>query len=102
SNPDNKNVTGQTTDSLSDSSFKVTAESFADLQLLRYRVPGFEELSLQQKKLAYYLSEAVLSGRDIIYDQLGKDNLLVRKTLENIFNTYKGDRKSAEWHQFKT
>ena len=82
--------------------FKVTAESFADLQILRYQVPGFDELSLQQKKLAYYLSEAALSGRDIIYDQSGKYNLLVRKTIDNIFNTYTGDRTSEDWQKFKT
>ncbi|MBC7914635.1 MAG: dihydrofolate reductase, partial [Pyrinomonadaceae bacterium] len=82
--------------------FRVTAESFADLQILRYQVPGFNELNLQQKKLAYYLSEAALSGRDIIYDQSGKYNLLVRKTIENIYSTYKGDRKTADWQKFKT
>ncbi|WP_423149490.1 dipeptidyl-peptidase 3 family protein [Rubrolithibacter danxiaensis] len=85
-----------------DSTFDVAAESFADLQLLRYRVPGFDELSLQQKKLAYYLSEAALAGRDIIYDQKGKYNLLVRKTIETIYGTYKGDRKSADWDKFKS
>lgn len=82
--------------------FKVTAESFADLQLLRYQVPGFEQLSLNQKKLAYYLSEAILSGRDIIYDQRGKYNLLVRKTIENIYSTYKGNRNSDDWKKFQT
>lgn len=85
-----------------DQKFDVFAESFADLQILRFQVPGFGELPLQQKKLAYYLSEAALSGRDIIYDQSGKYNLLMRKTLENIYSTYKGDRKSADWNQFKT
>lgn len=85
-----------------DKPFKVTAESFADLQVLRYQVPGFDGLSLQQKKLAYYLSEAALSGRDIIYDQSGKYNLLVRKTIENIYSTYKGDRSSEDWNKFKT
>ncbi|MBC8054677.1 MAG: dihydrofolate reductase [Sphingobacteriaceae bacterium] len=85
-----------------DKNFKVLAESFADLQILRYQVPGFDELSLQQKKLAYYLAEAALSGRDIIYDQSGKHNLLVRKTIENIYSTYKGDRKSADWQKFLT
>ncbi|WP_207532999.1 dipeptidyl-peptidase 3 family protein [Desertivirga arenae] len=84
------------------SSFDVNAEAFADLQILRYQVPGFETLSLQQKKLAYYLYEAGLSGRDIIYDQKGKYNLLVRKTIENIYGTYKGDRKTADWEKFKT
>lgn len=82
--------------------FEVTAESFADLQLLRYQVPGFDQLSLRQKKLAYYLSEAALSGRDIIYDQRGKYNLLVRRTLENIYGTYKGNRHTSEWEKFKT
>ncbi|PWG82085.1 dipeptidyl-peptidase 3 family protein [Pararcticibacter amylolyticus] len=81
--------------------FEVSAESFADLQLLRYQVPGFDQLTLQQKKLAYYLSEAGLSGRDIIYDQRGKYNILVRKTIENIYATYKGDRKNANWEKFK-
>lgn len=81
--------------------FKVTAEAFADLQLLRYQVPGFEKLTLQQKKLAYYLTEAGLSGRDIIYDQRGKYNLLIRKTIENIYSTYQGDRKSDNWNKFR-
>ena len=84
------------------SNFEVNAEAFADLQILRYQVPGFETLNLQQKKLAYYLYEAGLSGRDIIYDQKGKYNLLVRKTIENIYGTYKGDRKTADWQKFKT
>ena len=55
-------------------SFDYTVEQFADLQLLRYKVPGFDELSLQQKKLVYYLSEAALHGRDILFDQNGKYN----------------------------
>lgn len=82
--------------------FNVMAESFADLQVLRYQVPGWEELSLQQKQLAYYLYEAALSGRDIIYDQLGKHNLSVRKTNEAIFNSYKGQKSGAEWDHFLT
>ena len=80
--------------------FKVTAEAFADIQVLRYQVPGFNELSLNQKKLSYYLSQAALSGRDIIYDQHGKYNLLIRKTLENIYSTYKGNRTTADWAKF--
>lgn len=91
----------QETASTVDSTFDVKAESFADLQLLRYQVPGFDELSLQQKKLAYYLSEAALSGRDIIYDQRGKYNLLIRKTLENIYGSYKGDKKTVDWEKFR-
>ncbi|GAB2770211.1 dihydrofolate reductase [Rhabdobacter roseus] len=82
--------------------FKVMAESFADLQVLRYQVPGWEELSLQQKTLAYYLYEAALSGRDIIYDQHGQYNLTVRKTLEAIYGTYSGSKSGEDWEQFQT
>ena len=84
-----------------DSTFNVEAESFADLQVLRYQVPGFDQLTLQQKKLAYYLSEAALCGRDITYDQRGKYNLTIRKTLENIYATYDGDKNTKEWEQFR-
>ncbi|MEO7305858.1 MAG: hypothetical protein ABIR78_11930 [Ferruginibacter sp.] len=85
-----------------DSTFKVEAESFADLQVLRYQVPGFNELSLQQKQLAYYLSEAALAGRDIIYDQKSKYGIMLRKTLETIYGTYKGDKTSDDWKKFET
>jgi dipeptidyl-peptidase-3 len=81
--------------------FQVAAESFADLQLLRYQIPGFEELSLQQKKLAYYLYEAALSGRDMIYDQKDRNGILLRKTLENMYDTYSGDKNSADWKNFE-
>ena len=84
-----------------DSNFKVEAEGFADLQLLRYQVPGFNALTLQQKQLAYYLSEAALSGRDIIYDQKSKYGLMLRKTLETVYGTYKGDKASADWKKFE-
>ncbi len=81
--------------------FNVRAESFADLQLLRYQVPGWEELSLQQKKLAYFLYEAALAGRDIFYDQNGKNNLTVRKTIEAVYGTFKGSKSGADWDNFK-
>src|SRR5882762_7583425 len=61
-----------------DTNFKVEAEAFADLQILRYQVPGFNDLSLQQKQLAYYLTEAALCGRDIIYDQKSKYGIMLR------------------------
>src|SRR5690606_10809445 len=80
----------------------VTVDAFADLEILRYEVPGFESLSLQQKKLAYYLYRAALSGRDIIYDQRGKDNLTIRKTLEAIFNNPQTDKSGDEWAKLKT
>lgn len=85
-----------------DSTFKVEAESFADLQLLRYEIPGWNELSLQQKQLAYYLYEAALSGRDIIYDQKSKYGILLRKTLEAAYGTYTGDKNSDDWKKFET
>jgi len=83
-----------------DTSFVVEAEAFADLQILRYQVPGFNGLSLQQKQLAYYLYEAALCGRDIIYDQKSKYGLLLRKTLETVYGSYKGDTSSADWKKF--
>ena len=81
---------------------RILLDSFADLQILRYELPGWDKLDLRQKTFIYYLSEATLAGRDIIYDQHCKYNLAVRKTLEGIFNTYKGDRKSAAWKDFET
>lgn len=84
-----------------DPDFKTEAEAFADIQILRFQVPGFEKLSLQQKQLAYYLSEAALAGRDIFYDQKGKYNIMLRKTLENIYGTYSGDKNADEWKQFQ-
>ena len=85
-----------------DTSFSVEAESFADLQILRYRVPGFDELSLQQKQLSYYLYEAAMCGRDIIYDQKSKYGIMLRKTLEAAYGTYKGDKNSSDWKAFET
>jgi len=80
--------------------FKYLAEQFADLKVLRYQIPAFEQLSPQQKALVYYLYEAGLSGRDILWDQNCKYNLAVRHTLENIVRTYKGDRESQNWKDF--
>lgn len=85
-----------------DTNFKVEAEAFADLQLLRYEVPGFNQLSLKEKQLAYYLYEAALCGRDIIYDQKNKYGLTIRKTIEAIYGSYKGDKSSEDWKKFET
>ncbi len=82
--------------------FEVINEKFADLQVLRYQVPGFEELSAQQKELAYYLYEAALCGRDIIYDQKYKHNLAIRKTIEAIYASYDGDKDNEGWKKFDT
>jgi dipeptidyl-peptidase-3 len=81
--------------------FDVMAETLSAEQLLRLRVPNFEKLSLRQKQLVYYLSEAALCGRDITYDQKDKNGLTIRKTLENMHSTYQGDRHTPEWRQFE-
>jgi dipeptidyl-peptidase-3 len=80
--------------------FKFLTEQFADLKLIRYQIPRFENLSPRQKELLYYLSEAALSGRDIVWDQNYRHNLRIRKTLEAIINTYSGEKKGEEWDQF--
>lgn len=82
--------------------FKYAADRFADLQVLRYQVPGFDKLSLKQKEMVYYLSQAALCGRDIIYDQNYKHNLSVRRMLENVVGNYPGDRKEKSFQLFMT
>ena len=77
--------------------FKYTNEQFADIQMLRYKVEGFEKLSLRQKTLIYHLSEAALAGRDILFDQNGRYNLRIRDLLETVYRDYKGDRKSKDF-----
>ncbi len=77
--------------------FNWNPENFADKRILRYQIPGFERLSLQQKKLVYYLVEAGLSGRDIIYDQNYRHNLEIRHALDRIVRDYRGDRNSEDW-----
>ena len=77
--------------------FDYTVEQFADLQILRYRVPGFEDLSLKQKELVYYLTEAALQGRDILFDQNGKYNLTIRRMLEAVYTGYKGDKSTPDF-----
>lgn len=77
--------------------FDYTVEQFADLQILRYRVPGFEDLSLKQKEQVYYLTEAALQGRDILFDQNGKYNLTIRRMLEAVYTGYKGDKNTPDF-----
>lgn len=77
--------------------FKYSDERFADLQMLRYKVDGFDSLTLKQKTFIYYLTEAALYGRDILFDQNGKYNLRIRKMLETIYTDYKGDRNSDDF-----
>ena len=97
----NSTQVNDTTAATYDTTFKVEAEAFADLQVLRYQVPGFNQLSLQQKQLSYYLYEASLAGRDIFYDQKSKYGILLRKTLEAAYGTYNGDKNNPDWKKFE-
>ena len=76
-------------------------DRFADIEVMRYAVPGFDELTPDQKKLIYYLSEAALAGRDILWDQNGKYNLQLRRLLEDVYSKYTGDRNSADFKAFE-
>ena len=89
----------QTTPSMED--FPYMVDQFYDLGILRYRVPGFEDLTLQQKTLVYYLNEAALWGRDIIADQNCRYNLRVRRLCETIYEFYAGDKTTDEWKKFE-
>ena len=80
--------------------FNYNVDKFADLQILRYQVPGFEELSLNQKLYIYYLTEAAQEGRDILFDQNGKYNLAIRRTLEAVYQNYNGDKESNDYKEF--
>ena len=80
--------------------FKYSVDKFADIEILRYRVPDFESLSLKQKELIYYLSQAALCGRDILWDQNNRYNLTIRTVLETIFKSFKGNRETPEFQQF--
>lgn len=93
--------TGQA-DKGSSKEFNYMVDKFADLEILRYQVPGFESLSLRQKQLLYHLSEAALMGRDILFDQNGRYNLAIRRTLEVIYTDYKGDRENPEFKALET
>lgn len=81
--------------------FQYFAEQFGDLRVLRYQVPGFEALPLDQKKLAYYLAQAALAGRDIIWDQNYRHNLAIRRTLEALMTGYQGDKASEDWKKLE-
>ncbi|WP_035715761.1 dipeptidyl-peptidase 3 family protein [Christiangramia echinicola] len=82
--------------------FNFKADEFADLKILRYQIPGWENLSLKEQKLVYYLTQAGLSGRDIIWDQNYRHNLSIREALENIYVNYEGDKSSEDWTAFET
>ena len=78
-------------------SFNYTADRFADIEVLRYQVPGFEKLNLRQKQLLFHLSEAALMGRDILFDQNNRYNLAIRRALESVYQNYSGNKESADF-----
>ena len=83
-------------------SFNHNLEQFADIKVLRYQIPGWEQLTLKEQKLVYYLTQAGLSGRDIMWDQNYRHNLKIRKALENVYTNYGGDKSSDNWGAFET
>ena len=87
---------------MTEDKFQYIVEDFADIRILRYRLENFEKLTLKQKTLAYYLAKAALAGRDITFDQFGKWNILIRKTLEAIYLHYEGDRNTDDFRQLET
>ncbi|MDP3353479.1 MAG: dihydrofolate reductase [Flavobacteriaceae bacterium] len=89
-----------TPDLASTDNFNYNAEQFADVQVLRYQIPDFDKLSVKQKELVYYLTQAGLAGRDIMYDQNYRHNLKIRRTFEHIYTNYQGDKTTEDWKSF--
>jgi len=86
---------------LTNENFEYQVEQFADLKILRYQIPGWENLTLKEQKLVYYLTQAGLSGRDIIWDQNYRHNLTIRKALEQVYLNYNGDKTTEDWKAFQ-
>ncbi|MHA7058249.1 dipeptidyl-peptidase 3 family protein [Aquimarina sp. M1] len=82
--------------------FDYLVEQFADIKVLRYKIPGWDKLSLKEQQLVYFLTQAGLSGRDIMWDQNYRHNLKIRKALEKVYTKYTGDKKTADWKAFET
>jgi dipeptidyl-peptidase-3 len=88
-------------DKKENAAFEYVVEQFSDIKVLRYQIPGWEDLTLKEQKLVYYLTQAGTSGRDIMWDQNYRYNLTIRKALENIYQNYNGDKTSADWKNFE-
>ena len=99
---ENKSAFVAETISGDEANFEYMAEQFADLKIIRYRIPQWDKLSLQQKQLVYYLSEAGYAGRDIMWDQNYRHNLAIRKALENVYTSFEGDKTTEDWANFET
>jgi len=86
---------------ISNDEFPYLVEQFADLKILRYQIPGWEDLTLKEQKLVYYLTQAGLSGRDIMWNMNYRHNLKIRRSLENIYQNYAGDKTTFDWINFE-
>ncbi len=86
----------------SETKFDYNVEQFADIKILRYQIPGWDDLTIKEQKLVYYLTQAGLAGRDIMWDQNYRHNLKIRKALENVYTSYKGEKSSDNWKAFET
>jgi dipeptidyl-peptidase-3 len=103
-NNEAKTETDENSETVSEetTTFDYNVEQFADIKILRYQIPGWDNLSLQQQKLVYYLTQAGLSGRDIMWDQNYRHNLKIRNALQNVYTNYNGDKTADEWMAFET
>ncbi len=99
---DKKGENTDTTDVEKTKEFSFNVEQFADIKILRYQIPGWENLTLKEQKLVYYLTQAGLAGRDIMWDQNYRHNLKIRHALENVYANYGGDKTSNDWKAFET
>ncbi|WP_336126994.1 dipeptidyl-peptidase 3 family protein [Mesoflavibacter sp. CH_XMU1422-2] len=99
---DKKAQTTEDTSVKKESTFDYNVDTFADIKILRYQIPSWDNLSLKQQQLAYYLTQAGLAGRDIMWDQNYRHNLAIRAALENVYKTYEGDKTSSDWQAFTT
>ena len=97
-NGDSASAKAQTTTT---SDFEYEVDQFADLKILRYQIPGFENMTLKEQKLVYYLTQAGLAGRDIMWAQNYRHNLTIREALEHVYTTYSGDKESTDWKNFE-
>lgn len=96
-----ENTQSVTVEDTPDSSFQYSVDKFADVEILRYYVPGFKSLSLKQKELIYYLNQAALEGRDILWDQNNRYNLSIRRLCESLYQNFAGDKTSEDWKNFE-
>jgi len=96
-----KDTVENTDNQKSETKFEVVAETFADIKVLRYQIPGWEKLTLKEQQLVYYLTQAGTAGRDILWDQNYKHNLKIRAALEHIYQNYNGDKNAEDWKNFE-